>query len=216
MILVGSFAGKAKKEAREAKGDLRPVHFSENYPLNLFSHPEFAIDRPYDFPGYDEIKGKATGFFHIEKINGKYWFIDPKGRGYWHAGILGMGFGKFGFGGGNSPNAKRVRELFGSALAYARHFRECMQRAGFTGMTVRGTDPLAGPLPFIRLLGIRGFARWRNDGNLEYKLTEGPGWHDVMNPFHPDFPAYCEREAELHCAPFRNSPWLIGYQLANE
>ena len=34
------------------------------------------------YGGTTAIKGKATGFFHIEKIDGRNWFITPDGNAF--------------------------------------------------------------------------------------------------------------------------------------
>ena len=31
------------------------------------------------YGGFKDIKVKATGFFHVEKIDEKWWFVDPEG-----------------------------------------------------------------------------------------------------------------------------------------
>ena len=43
---------------------------------------------------------KATGFFRTEKVNGRWWFVDPKGRLFWSLGIdcLNVGEGVTGIG----------------------------------------------------------------------------------------------------------------------
>ncbi len=193
----------------------RPIHFSESVPLRLYDGLGCDINRPYDLPGIEAIQAKATGFFHVKQIGGKWWLIDPNGKGYWHAALLGVGFGKFGWRG--AAKSDPVVSRFETPESYIRWVQELLARGRFNGTSQWANNTLAGPLPFTRLLnGIQGFYRYQNDGNMEYKLSEGPGWHDVPNPFHPEFEAFCDREAELNCEPFKNSPWLIGWQLTNE
>lgn len=38
-------------------------------------------------------KFEATGYFYVEKVNGKWWFIDPHGHLFWSYGPTGVGFG---------------------------------------------------------------------------------------------------------------------------
>jgi hypothetical protein len=49
--------------------------------------------------GYKNTQAKATGFFHVEQIDGKWWFVDPHGHLYLSMGVNGAGAG-FGLGGG--------------------------------------------------------------------------------------------------------------------
>lgn len=34
---------------------------------------------------------KATGFFRVEKVNGKWWFVDPEGNLFWSLGVNSLG-----------------------------------------------------------------------------------------------------------------------------
>lgn len=34
---------------------------------------------------------EATGFFRVEKVDGKWWFVDPEGRLFWSHGVTGVG-----------------------------------------------------------------------------------------------------------------------------
>lgn len=43
------------------------------------------------FGGYADTKVKATGFFRVEKIDGKWWFVDPEGHLFFSAGSTGIG-----------------------------------------------------------------------------------------------------------------------------
>ena len=41
------------------------------------------------YGGYKETQAKATGFFHVEQIDGKWWFIDPQGHYFLSTGLNG-------------------------------------------------------------------------------------------------------------------------------
>ena len=45
---------------------------------DIFTSP-FDSDQFDRYGGYRGIKGKKTGFFHVEKIGDRYWFITPEG-----------------------------------------------------------------------------------------------------------------------------------------
>ena len=46
------------------------------------------VDGKFDsFGGNTDIKGRATGFFHLEEINGRHFLITPQGNGYRALGI---------------------------------------------------------------------------------------------------------------------------------
>lgn len=47
-----------------------------------------ATDTARDpYGGWKEIQGKKTGFFHTEKIAGKWWIISPEGNGFLSKGV---------------------------------------------------------------------------------------------------------------------------------
>jgi len=43
------------------------------------------------YGGFASTKAKATGFFRVEQINGKWWFVDPDGHLFLSMGVNGMG-----------------------------------------------------------------------------------------------------------------------------
>ena len=58
------------------------------------------------FGGYKHgPKYEATGHFRVEKINSKWWFIDPEGYLFWSSGVNSAG--KF-----NIPTPLMVEDIF--------------------------------------------------------------------------------------------------------
>ena len=43
------------------------------------------------YGGFAAGRRKATGFFRVEKIDDRWWFIDPEGCRFWSAGVNGAG-----------------------------------------------------------------------------------------------------------------------------
>ena len=47
-----------------------------------------ASDQEQDqYGGFLDINGKKTGYFHVEKINGRWWMVTPEGNGFYGIGI---------------------------------------------------------------------------------------------------------------------------------
>jgi hypothetical protein len=65
-----------KKEWAEEEKSLKPRDF--NY---------------CQYGGYRNTKARATGFFRVEQIDGKWWFVDPDGHLFLGIGVPGMGTG---------------------------------------------------------------------------------------------------------------------------
>jgi hypothetical protein len=45
------------------------------------------------YGGFLETPAKATGFFHVEQIDGRWWFVDPDGHLFYSTGLNGVGVG---------------------------------------------------------------------------------------------------------------------------
>ncbi|MGD0412692.1 MAG: hypothetical protein ABSC18_13440 [Verrucomicrobiota bacterium] len=60
------------------------------------------------YGGYTNTHAKATGFFRVEQIDGKWWFVDPDGHWFLSTSCNGIGGGRGG--GANAPtNAASIR-----------------------------------------------------------------------------------------------------------
>jgi hypothetical protein len=66
---------------------------------NFGSAADFGYGR---YGGYKSTQAKATGFFRVEKIDGRWWFVDPEGHLFLSTGINGTPGGGAGFGGNDS------------------------------------------------------------------------------------------------------------------
>ena len=59
--------------------------------LLVFASPSFAKEYELDqYGGWTGIKGEKTGFFHIEKIDGRYWFVTPDGNVFYPVALSHM------------------------------------------------------------------------------------------------------------------------------
>jgi hypothetical protein len=45
------------------------------------------------YGGFASMKAKATGFFRVEQIDGRWWFVDPDGHLFYSTGVNGIGTG---------------------------------------------------------------------------------------------------------------------------
>lgn len=58
------------------------------------------------YGGYKNTKARATGFFRVEEIDGRWWFVDPEGHLFLSTGANGTPGGGAGF--GNDPGSTRT------------------------------------------------------------------------------------------------------------
>ena len=165
-----------------------------------------------------EVRGKATGFFHVENIDGRDWAIDPNGRGVVLAGVdwvwpAGFHCEALGY----SPYGRFVETNYPSREAWADETADRLHAWGFNFLGSGCDDALLAP---------RGFAHAAML-NVGYRLSHedaekaiAPGLHRpgtaFPNVFHPDFEAAWDEAAARAAAKHRDDPGLLGYYLDNE
>ena len=72
------------------------------------STADFSYGR---YNGYTRTHAKATGFFRVEQIDGRWWFVDPEGHLFLSTGINGTPGGGAGFGGNDAGTERTNRRL---------------------------------------------------------------------------------------------------------
>lgn len=72
------------------------------------STADFAYGR---YNGYASTRAKATGFFRVEQVDGRWWFVDPEGHLFLSTGINGTPGGGAGFGGNDTGTERTNRRL---------------------------------------------------------------------------------------------------------
>ena len=178
------------------------------------------------FPAYRPVgpelgvAGRATGFFHMETIDGLAWTVDPLGRGVLLAGTdwcnpRGSWCETLGY----SPYGRFVKEHYPSVEAWADETSGRLSDWGFTFLPCGGDESLfhrtlahanaADRLYFSHRLCM-GDPDWRI---AEYRRSPCTAFPNV---FHPEFQAACDWWARQRCAPHRDDPWLVGYFIDNE
>ncbi|MFB3905196.1 MAG: hypothetical protein ACE15E_17235 [Acidobacteriota bacterium] len=182
------------------------------------------------YGGFRDTQARATGFFRVEKINGKWWFVDPDGHLF-----LSLGSDVI-----QPAMATRTqgRESFFEGLPPA-NLLPAQSRRGrepgvsfFTWNLFRrfGEDWIEGwiDLTFRRMdaWGLNTVANWSDsrlwDARRKPYAIPLAGWQTEVNYLGlPDvyseaFAAQTDRRAREQCESRKDDPWLLGYFLANE
>ena len=164
------------------------------------------------------LRGTATGFFHMERIDGRDWPIDPTGRAVILAGTQHIKpQGTFSDAAGYSPYGRFVATNYPSVDAWA---DETLARLNDWGFTMLGNACALGVLSHKTLPHVKNL-------QMGQRVSRGdPDWYirewgfkpcsALPNVFHPDFAATCEWRAREMCAPYKDDPWLIGWFIDNE
>jgi len=160
-----------------------------------------------------EPKGKATGFFHVEEHDDRWWVIDPKGRPFFiigtdHANYRVHWCEKLGY----APYHRNMAKRFdGDEQKWAASTAERLLAWGFNSLGANHSPSLR-----YRGLAWMGFVSFGSGFASISDICPKVHWTGFPNVFHPRFALYCEKRARQLCAPFRNDPWLLGYFLDNE
>ena len=167
------------------------------------------------------ISGTKTGFFHVEKIEGRDWIVDPVGRAVYLTGIdWCMPQGMFCEALGYAPYGRTVKEKYASRDDWAAASAARLSSWGFDFLAV-GSGP---QMRYRSLAHADGsdalyFSTHLCSGDdpdtwiSPYRHAPGTAFPNV---FHPDFEKRCDELARKRCAHNIGDPWLVGYFIDNE
>ncbi len=168
--------------------------------------------------GRADVTEAATGFFRVaQKPDGRWWAIDPHGRGVVLLGVDHVTFHghwceKLGY----APHGRKNEGKYASRAEWEEETLARLKKWGFN-MLGAGCDPRLKHrgLVHTEFLNIGDHLATLGD---EYEITpnERRPCSSFPNVFHPDFEAYCRYVARARCVPCRDDPWLFGYFIDNE
>jgi hypothetical protein len=204
-----------KKEWAEEEKSLKPGDF--NY---------------CKYGGYLNTKAKATGFFRVEQIDGKWWFVDPDGH-------LFLGIGVPGMGAGGAETRVDGRENYYAALPRG-------DLLGPATTTARGRTVSFRSWNLFRRFGVD----WRDKAvELETKRMDawgltvgqstgfgavaagkttkpyltmvrewqtGPALLGMPDVYSEEFPRMVDQAAAKALTPRKDDPYLVGFYVGNE
>jgi hypothetical protein len=189
------------------------------------------------YGGYAAERRKGTGFFRVEKIRGRWWFVDPEGCRFYSTGVNGAG--------AEPPRTQIVgrSKLFASIPSAAQIPAPNAE-----------VDPLRDPVSFYLANLLQRFGRdWiRPSAQLTSRRMRawglntayGAALNDALPPgstqrqpyvyplrgwqqsegaimglpdvYSEAFARRVDREAAEQLSPRKSDPWMIGYFIGNE
>lgn len=154
-------------------------------------------ERRDEFGGTLEVVAGATGFFRVEKLGTRWWFITPRGHGFLSVACnhLEAGFLRA------SYNREYWRDI---AADRAKFTQLCVDDAKSWNMTALGYGDSYDPpdFPYVRRLNLPGLSTWQPEG-------------EFPDPFEPEFTKILGAEVKRRCESVRDDPFLIGYLLSD-
>lgn len=180
------------------------------------------------YGGYLNTKAKATGFFRVEQVDGRWWFVDPDGHLFFSTSSTGIGSG-----GGDAR--LQGREDYFTALPPVEATTAAGRRpqTGFYAWNLarrhgQNLDAKWTDLALRRLesWGMNTIGNWSDsrlwDAHRKAYVVNLRGWGmetgymGMPDVFSDEFPKLADKAAAEQCAPRKNDPYLLGYFIANE
>lgn len=177
------------------------------------SPEEIAMQRPpVQVPTLPQVRGQATGFFHVEKHGDVWWVIAPNGEGFYaigtdHCRFSGHWCEKLGY----APYERVARAKYGTPERWAEEATRRLKSWNFN-LIGAGGDPAAR----YRGLAHTEFISFGTSYAAIDPLVKQVHWTGFPNVFSPDWPRWCDKLAYRFAKANRDDPWLFGYFLDNE
>jgi hypothetical protein len=178
------------------------------------------------YGGYRETKAKATGFFRVEEVGGRWWFVDPDGHLFFSTSSTGMGAG--------SGEARlKGREDYYAATPPVDAAGGRRGLTGFFGWNILrrvGEEHKDGwvdlDLKRMESWGLNTIGNWSDprlwDAHHKAYVVNLRGWGmesgymGMPDVYSAEFPKIVDASAAQQCASRKDDPYLLGYFIANE
>lgn len=199
--------------------DLRADGASDRALVGAVTRPREGLSR---FGGdQNSPRREATGFFRVEKIDGKWWFVDPEGYLFWSLGVNGAG-------GSSTTKIKGREHLFPEAIrdhVEYNHYLENVKLKHGEADAAKNHDDVT----LARMLswGLNTVGAWSSADlaaarRVPYTLIIHVGYQGVggikkvADPYSEDFKKALEKNLSSLAALHADSPWLLGVFIDNE
>ncbi|MBX7207306.1 MAG: hypothetical protein K1X78_03250 [Verrucomicrobiaceae bacterium] len=156
---------------------------------------------------------KATGFFRVEKLDDRWWLIDPDGGPFVFTGVASV-----------KPRSdfaakEPFAKLFGSTDAWRTKTLDQFRALGFRGCggfsdheTLRAATK---PMPYTVTLSL--MSSFGKKLGLTHQQPGHTGYEeDCLPVFHPDFAAHCAQVCKDKLSAMKDDPFLVGTFSDNE
>lgn len=208
----------AKTRSKDASGSSK---FSDWKPFEtrLVANIKDFKPTPIEYNKYGSAKSirtKPTGFFRTEKIDGRWWIIDPEG-------YAGINIAMNSVNTGNSERNKTAyRQKFANNSDWMQQTKNQLQVLGFNGTgswsnydaIIKANTSTNKPLSYtINWNFMSSYGKKRGGTYAVPGHTGYPG--NVIFVFDPEFETFCDEHAK-QLAAYKNDPNLFGYFSDNE
>lgn len=156
-----------------------------------------AVNEYDAYGGLLKLKGKKTGFFHVEQIRGRWWLVTPEGNAFFSKGVCNVSY---------SPEADSSPPRPADTVAWAQTVSRQLRDWNFNTVGAWSARELyttgIAYAPVINMAASAGRDVWLKGGVVDY--------------FSPEFRKVVDGIAKQQGMARANDPWLIGYFTDNE
>jgi hypothetical protein len=183
------------------------------------------------YGGYRQKQVKGTGFFRTEKIDNRWWFVDPDGYVFLSVGVDCVNPGNGGIAKALDKRANMYKELPPADLMAKARQRENTASFGVWNLYRRYGDDYrakANEMAVKRMdkWGLNTIANWSSQEvyGLNKKafmlqlrgIGMERGLMGLSDVYAPGFAAQIDSSLQAYVTQYRDNPWLIGYFVGNE
>lgn len=186
-----------------------PTRTLDDLPPEFTKAPASTFDK---YGGWISRKSKATGFFYVKKIDGRWWLIDPDGCLFIDKGMSSVKTTD------TTGALAALKTQFGSQTNWAQDTGELLRANGFNSLGAWSDDEMfhaaSRQLVHTKLLSfMAAYGKKRGDTYQQPGHTGYP--NNCPFIFDPGFEKFCDEYAR-QLAAGKNDPWLLGYFSDNE
>lgn len=209
---------EAKTRSRDASGS--PVLSDwKSFETRLVANIKNFKPEPIELNKYGSaknIRSNSSGFFRTEKINDRWWIIDPEGFAGLNIALNSVNKGK------SERNLTAFTNKFSNDLDWIQKTKEQIQNIGFNGTgswsthdaVIKANAKSEKPLSYtINWNFMSSYGKKRGGTYSVPGHTGYPG--NVIFVFDPDFEKFCDEHAK-QLAVYKDDPNLFGYFSDNE
>ena len=193
----------ARKRVRQDDGKIAYTDWVE-FQTRTIRHlagyePERKPVKQNKYGGRTDMKFESTGFFHVRRIDNRWWAVDPEGCLFLHVAVNSINMGK------SSGNQKAFNEKYRTPETWMNETNKLLHKYGFNGSgswsdtesIIQSERQSASPLAYTININFMNGYGWERGGTYAVPGHTGyPG--NAIFVFDENFPEYCDREAENH------------------
>ena len=183
--------------------------------LSGYERPKKLVKKS-KYGGNANLQTDATGFFHVKKIGGRWWGIDPEGYYYINVALNSINVGK------SDRNKQALEEKFGTKENWIKETIRLLQENGFN-CAGSWSDTQAiieanknAEKPFAYTVNWNFMSSYGRERGGTYQQPGHTGYpNDAIFVFDPEFEIFCDRHAQ-QLAELKDDPNLFGHFSDNE